>query len=141
MIEEKLLTDGSPAIKDGSAAIKDGSPSTEVVKNRDGTERLAFRAKSGMFSRRPPAPTREEAQEALVTKLTEVDAKGSSVLERILDNQIASAATPAAQPVFDKLGNPILVDGKPVLVTEPKVMMASAKAAQVYSAVRGLKLP
>ncbi len=127
MIEEKLLTDGSP--------------STEAVKNRDGSERLAFRARSGMFSKRPPAPTREEAQEALVTKLTEVDAEGSSVLERILDNQIAAASTSADQPLCDKFGHPVLVDGKPLLLTDPKVMMASAKAAQVVLRSAGLEQP
>jgi hypothetical protein len=118
-----------------------GESEPEAVRNRDGSTRIVKRASSGMFARKADPPSKEEAQAAITAKVTEVDAEGSSVLERILDNQIAAATTPAAQPVIDKLGNPILVDGKPVLVTDPKVMMASAKAAQVVLRSAGLEQP
>jgi hypothetical protein len=118
-----------------------GESEPEAVRNRDGSTRIVKRASSGMFARKADPPSKEEAQAAIVAKVTEVDAEGSSVLERILDNQIVAATASAAQPLLDKLGNVLMVDGKPVTITDPKVMMASAKAAQVVLRSAGLEQP
>ena len=104
----------------------------EIVKDSSGKEKLVLRDSRGMFAKKAPV-TRVEAQEAIVAKVTETDAQGSSVLERILDNQIAAATTPAVQPVFDKEGNVIAE------AVCPKTMMASAKAAQVVLKAAGLE--
>ncbi len=128
MDDIKQLTDGT-------------APATEVVKTRNGGKQVVYREK-GMFSRKPSAPSKEQAQEALVSKLTETDAEGSSVLEKILDNQIAAAVTPAAQPLLDRLGNVVRdSEGNPVMVVDSKVMMASAKASQVVLKSAGLEVP
>jgi hypothetical protein len=122
--------------------LTEGSASVEKIRNRGSGERIAFRASTGMFrSRKDSQPTKEEAQTAIVDKITEIDEQGSSVLERILDNQIASATTPASQPLLDKLGNVLMVDGKPLTFTDSKTMMASAKASQVVLKAAGLEQP
>jgi hypothetical protein len=46
----------------------------------------------------------------------------------MLDNAIKNASMNAERPVFDKLGNQVFnEDGTPLLVVDPKVMMASAQ--------------
>jgi hypothetical protein len=134
MEDAKLLTNGD--------SVPESETKQEIVKNRDGSDRVATRASNGMFTKKPDPLSLEETQKAIITKVTETDAQGSSVLEHILDNQIASATTPAAQPLIDKIGNPVLdAKGNPVLVIDPKVMMASAKSAQVVLKASGLEQP
>jgi hypothetical protein len=54
---------------------------------------------------------------------------GKSRFQMILDNQIKNAMMDPEQPVFDKLGHPIMKEnGKPLVVVDPKIMMASTQA-------------
>ncbi len=53
---------------------------------------------------------------------------GKSRFQLILDNQIKNAMMDASQPVLDKFGNPVMVDEKPVMIVDPKIMMASTQA-------------
>src|SRR5258708_20838451 len=53
---------------------------------------------------------------------------GKSRFQLILDNQIKNAMMDAVQPVFDKFGNPVMDGDKPVMVVDPKIMMASTQA-------------
>lgn len=114
--------------------LTDGS-TTETVKNRDGSTRIATRASRGMFCKKDDPPTVEETQAALLTKVTEVSADGGSILERILDRTISNAQMDPERDVYNKMG---IAVGKAV---DPRIMGSSVKAAEVILKASGLAQP
>jgi hypothetical protein len=103
----------------------------KVRKPRSEETRLALRTKkTGMFAKKPPRrmPTPIEVQNYTLKKLIEATNGEQSLWEQIIDNLAKNACASAETPVFDKLGNVIMVDGKPLTVKDAKAMMASAKS-------------
>ena len=114
----------------------------EIVKNRDNSDRVVLRASSGMFMLKPDPLSKQEIQKSILTKVSETDAQGSSVIERVLDCQIEGATTSAHRPLLDKLGNVVRdEEGNIVTFVDSKVLMASAKAASVVLKASGLEQP
>ena len=103
----------------------------KVRKPRSEETRLVLRSKkTGMFAKKPPKrmPTPIEVQNYTLKKLIESTNGEQSLWEQIVDNLAKNARASAETPVFDKLGNVIMVDGKPLTVKDAKAMMASAKS-------------
>jgi|HubBroStandDraft_1064217.scaffolds.fasta_scaffold12321_4 hypothetical protein len=122
-MENKILTDGTET----DAEVQ----TVEVRKPRSEETRLALRTKkTGMFAKKPPKrmPTPIEVQNYTLKKLIESTNGEQSLWEQIIDNLAKNACASAESPVFDKLGNVIMVDGKPLTVKDAKAMMASAKS-------------
>src|SRR5450631_2917505 len=118
MIETKQLTDGSSV--ETVAVKKPRSEETRLVQ-RD--------TKTGMFAAKPKkkALTPIEVQNATLRKLTDAMNGEPSLWEQIIENLAKNATMSPEQPVFDKLGNIIMVDGKPLTVKDAKIAMAAAK--------------
>jgi hypothetical protein len=120
-MENKLLTSGTEA----------EVQTVEVRKTRSEETRLVLRTKkTGMFAKKPPKrmPTPIEVQNYTLKKLIESTNGEQSLWEQIINNLAKNARASAETPVFDKLGNVIMVDGKPLTVKDAKAMMASAKS-------------
>jgi hypothetical protein len=92
-----------------------------------------------MFARRVKEDlSLENIQAATVARLTDEGEEGKSPYEKAVDNVAKNAALDCEQPVFDKLGNVIMVDGKPLTAKDSKMAMASAKSLDSVAKLMGL---
>jgi hypothetical protein len=119
-------------LTNGTETAESSETTPEVVKipRSDRTKIVLRSKKTGMFSKRPPKkmPTPIEVQNYTLRKLIESSNGEQSLWEQIIDNLAKNACASAETPVFDRLGNVIMVDGKPLTVKDAKAMMASAKS-------------
>ena len=113
--------------------------SVEIVKHQGNPDKLTkrVRGEGGKFVKQPKTmPKSEDMTRYLRNLLNTAEAnadgkitRGSKTrIRKMLDNAIKNASMDAERPVFDKLGNQVFnEDGTPLLVVDPKVMMASAQ--------------
>jgi hypothetical protein len=111
---------------------------TEIVLHpRSGTPVVQIRGAGGKYVKQNKTAATSKARRDVLRNLLDAgiagpDGKfkrgGKSRFQLILDNQIKNAMMDASQPVLDKFGNPLMIEGKPVMVTDPKIMMASTQA-------------
>ena len=105
----------------------------------NGKERPVVRNNRGMFAKKA-ALTKQQITESTLALLTddEDSPDGKSPYQKAVENVASNAALSCEQPVFDKLGNLIVVDGKPLTVKDPKLAMASAKSLDSIAKIAGL---
>lgn len=120
-------------------AVEDEEVNLEVVTTKGGKELSRYRgAKSGMFSKASPGPSKKEIQERTTELLTNSDNSpdGKSPWQRAVENVSANAGLSCEQPCFDKLHNVILdAEGNPLMVKDPKMVMSVAKSLDSISRI------
>jgi hypothetical protein len=110
----------------------------EIIKHYVSGEPVRIvRGKGGKFAKqKTTAASSSQARDVLRNLLEQAEAGPDGRMRRgdksryrkILDNQIKNAMMDAERPILDKMGNPIIIDGKPLTAVDPKVMMASTQA-------------
>jgi hypothetical protein len=82
----------APSLSLAASNALEQQPKAEKVRTSNGGSTVRFRQPTGLFSKKPKAPTAAEVQKATAARLVEVTSeKPKSDYEQILENQIAIA--------------------------------------------------
>lgn len=132
------MEDSEAKIEGNAGEEKTPAVSIEMVRHL-GTENLSkrIRGEGGKFVKQPKTMPKSLdvtriLRNLLNQPLTDADGKmvrgGATRLRKMFDNIFTIASMDPEQPVFDKFGNLVYVDGKPLTQKDAKIAMASVQA-------------
>jgi hypothetical protein len=112
-----------------SEALPKG-PSEEIILKATGPVKVV-RGRRGRFTNQKMPKTVDITRMVRNLMLEEDTEDGQKKILKVFSNLYENAIMSAFNPVFDKLGNLVMVDGKPLMVKDAKIAMSSAQNAKI----------